>query len=160
MSVMISFFSNLVVVKGIVISTKNMFSLVKAGIMYESSQPYGAHIINQLQTFQNYYKSSCLIRVNEKNETFCRRNLYVCLSVSILFLWNKNIRSNSKNKKHYAIDILKEGKNIFYRLLLIIVLVISLLKMWYRHFLISCTEMTSLYLYLYLIVCSCKSHTG
>lgn len=32
-------------------------------------------------------------------------------------------------KKHFTIDILKEGTNIFYRLLLIIVLVISLLKM-------------------------------
>lgn len=142
MLVMICFFLNLVVVKGIVISTKNLFSsLLKAGIMYECSKPYGAYtdevIIHQLKTFQNYYKSSCLIKVNRKMrlsaEGIC---LSVFLSLFSFFLWNKNIRSNSKNKKHYTIDILKKVtcKNILYQLLLIIVLVISLLKMWYRHF--------------------------
>lgn len=45
MSVMICFFfSSLVVVKGIAISTKNVFSLlVEAGIIYECSQTYCAY---------------------------------------------------------------------------------------------------------------------
>lgn len=53
--------------------------------MYEGSQPYGAYsegILKLLQTFQNYYKSSCIIIVNKKKtETFCRSYLSVFLSL-------------------------------------------------------------------------------
>lgn len=90
-------------------------------------------VLKLLQTFQNYYKSSCLIRVNEKNETFCRRNLFVYLS---LFSFSATKIFGQIKKKLYicTYGILKEGTNIIYRLLLISILVISVLNISYRYF--------------------------
>lgn len=95
--------------------------------MYEGSQPYGAYsegILKLLQTFQNYYKSSCIIIVNKKKtETFCRS--YLSVFLSLFFFSETKIFGQIVIKKHY---ISKEGKNIFYRLLLIIVQVINFFK--------------------------------
>lgn len=60
------------------------------------------------------------------------------VSLSLLSFSETKIFSQIMRKKLYicTYGILKEGKNIFYRLhvLLIILLVISLLNGWYRHF--------------------------